>query len=57
MPFTEVFPPGRRDEDVAALYIMKFSKLNMQHITTMAHIFEFSQDFFEFNSHILRNHR
>lgn len=34
MPFTEVFPPGRRDEDVAALYIMKFPELNKQHITT-----------------------
>lgn len=57
MPFTKVFPPGRRDEDVAALYIMKFPKLNIQHNTTMARLFEFYQDSFKFNSHIPRNHR
>lgn len=57
MPFTEVFPPGRRDEDVAALHLMKFPELNIQHIKTMARRLEFSQVSFEFNSHILRNHR
>lgn len=52
MPFTDGFPPGRRDEDVAALYIIIFPELNIQHITTNECL-----EFFEFNSLISRNHR